>query len=441
MTMAQPVGSIHNPQPAPHSIPYYHSYASQSQMPPPFQVVPNASARGRSSTSSRRSFSGEPFPNDLQSLARGPEQSTQPGGLTACPQASEDDAVELLQRIQSAIPDLHLLLNRYKETSGQLGVRETLIRETEAQKAAALEQKEAHIEKLILELEALSSKHSAESSKLRLEIGNMEEKQKELQDHLQMEKKARDDLESRNHALQEQKEQAERTIQELKLSMDRQSAVWKETSQSYSAQQTSLEGELQSVKRECQARLQTQESEMKESWAQERAALQAEWLRQKRDLEESHARLRREWEMALESRQKAVEESHRKQLQDKTAWDKERESLTHDWDQERAILGKGSEEQRKILGAQFEKEKEDMQKKWQSSQARANKQAEEAQAKLQKEIDRLKAGWDADKSKFAKATAELRNAIVKLNEDNTNLQKLAEAFGDITDLKSREDPF
>jgi hypothetical protein len=180
---------------------------------------------------------------------------------------------------------------------------------------------------------------------------------------------------------------------------------------------------------------------MKESWAQERAALQAEWLRQKRDLEESHARLRREWEMALESRQKAVEESHRKQLQDKTAWDKERESLTHDWDQERAILGKGSEEQRKILGAQFEKEKEDMQKKWQSSQARANKQAEEAQAKLQKEIDRLKAGWDADKSKFAKATAELRNAIVKLNEDNTNLQKLAEAFGDITDLKSREDPF
>lgn len=439
MAIGPSTGNIPNLQPAPHSIPYYASYGSPPQTQPPFQAMYNpSSTRGRSS---RRSFSGEPFAKDPKSLARLSEQSAQPAGSAASNQTSEDDAVDLLQRIQSAIPDIHLLLDRYRETSGQLGARETLIRETEAQKAAALKKKEAHIEKLMLESEALSSKHSAESSKLRLEIGNMEEKHKELQDHLLTVKKSKDELKAKNKALQEEQQQAERALKALTATMDRESAIWKEESRGYAAQQKSLEADLQRVKQEREARLQAQESQMREGWAQERARLQAEWARQKRDLEDSHARLRRDWELALESRQKALDDSHRKHLQDKTTWDKEREALTHEWDQERSILGKGSEEQRKILGGLFQKEKEEMQRKWQSSQTRAHKQAEEAQAKLQREIDRLKAGWDADKSKFAQATAELRNAVVKLNEDNVKLQKLAEAFGEVTDLKSREDPF
>lgn len=438
MTVGPPASNIPNLQPAPHTIPYYANYGSPQQTQPPFQAMYNPSTRGRSS---RRSFSGELSSKDPKSHFRPSEQLAQPGSSATSNQTSEDDAVDLLQRIQSAIPDIHLLLDRYRETSGQLGARETLIRETEAQKAAALKKKEAHIEKLMLESEALSSKHSAESSKLRLEIGNMEEKHKELQDHLLSVKRSKEELKASNKALQEEQQQAERTLKELKATMDRESAVWKEVSRGYASQQKSLEADLQRVKQEREARLQTQETKMREGWTQERAGLQAEWARQKRDLEDSHARLRRDWEMALESRQRALEDSQRKHLQDKTTWDKEREALTHDWDQERSILGKGSEEQRKILGGLFHKDKEEMQRKWQSSQARAHKQAEEAQAKLQREIERLKAGWDADKSKFAQATAELRNAVTKLNEDNANLQKLAEAFGEVTDLKSREDPF
>lgn len=365
---------------------------------------------------------------------------------------SEDDALDLLQRIQSAIPDIHLLVDRHKEASGQLRAREALVRETEAQKAAALKIKEAHIGKLIQEAENLASKHSAESSKFRLEIGNMEEKHKELHDHLQMERNVKEELKAQTRVLQEEKQQAERALKELRVSMDRESTVWKEVSHGYAVQQKALEAELKRVKQEHEARLQAQETKLRDSWVHERAGLQAEWLGQKRTLEESHTRLRREWEIALESRQKAVEESHRKQLQDRTSWDKERdtltrnwhkerEALTHDWDEERAVLGKGSEEQRTFLRNQYQRDKEELQRKWQSSQTRANKQAEEVQGKLRKDIDRLKTGWDADKSKFSKATAELRNAVVRLNEDNVKLQKLAEAFGDVTDLKSREDPF
>ena len=438
MTVGPPAHNIPNLQPTPHSIPYYPSYGPPQQTQPPFQAMYNPSTRGRSS---RRSFSGEPSSKDPKSLYRPSDQLAQPGSSGTSNQTSEDDAVDLLQRIQSAIPDIHLLLDRYRETSGQLGARETLIRETEAQKAAALKKKEAHIEKLMLESEALSSKHSAESSKLRLEIGNMEEKHKELQDHLLSVQKSKDELKAKNKALHEEQQQAERASKELKATMDRESAVWKEVSRGYASHQKSLEADLQRVKQERDARLQAQETKMREDWSQERSGLHAEWARQKRNLEDGHARLRRDWEMALESRQKALEESHRKHLQDKTTWDKDREALTHEWEQERSLLGKGSEEQRKILGGVFQKEKEEMHRKWQSSQARAHKQAEEAQAKLQREIERLKAGWDADKSKFAQATAELRNAVVKLNEDNVKLQKLAEAFGEVTDLKSREDPF
>lgn len=59
-----------------------------------------------------------------------------------------DDPTNLLYRIQSAIPDLHLLLNRYRETTGQISVREDMIRRTEAQMAEALRQKEAYIDKV-----------------------------------------------------------------------------------------------------------------------------------------------------------------------------------------------------------------------------------------------------------------------------------------------------
>lgn len=121
-------------------------------------------------------------------------------GATTGASKAEEDAV--LQRIQSAIPDLHLLLNRYRETSGQLGERELTLRHTEAEKMKVLEQRDSYIDRLTKERdEALhkhredNNRHAEEKSRMRLEIGNMSEQRHELQENLQAEKKARESTE------------------------------------------------------------------------------------------------------------------------------------------------------------------------------------------------------------------------------------------------------
>lgn len=443
MPMTHPSGNSADLQNLPSQVPpYYAHYSSPQQVQAPFHSMRSSSTRGRSSTGSRRSFSGESFPNMPPPIVNSPEQAFVKDGYVPSSQEKEDDVENLVQRVQSAIPDLHLLMNRCQETSDQLEVRKRIIRETEAQKAAALKQKETYIERLGKELETLSSKHTAESNKLRLEIGNMEEKHKELQDSLSAEKKVKEELEATNRALRAEKENTEQKLSEEKNIMARDIQIWKEKeSKEFAAKQSAFEMELQRQKQESEAKLQARVAEVNQRYALEKEELQTGWSRQRQELEDSHARLRRDLESALEAREKAVDEAHRKQLQDREAWNKERESLSHSWGEERAVLGKGSEEQRAILAAQHQSEKDGLQKKWQASQSRANRLAEEVTLKLQKDNERLRAGWDADRAKFAKATGELRGAAVKLNEDNIKLQKLAEAFGEVTDLKSREDPF
>lgn len=456
MPLTQPTGSVHEFQPGPPPpVPYFANYASPQQIQAPYHSMRSSSIRGRSS-GSRKSFSGEPFPSAPPPMANPPEQTLLAESLAPASQGAEDESIDLLQRIQSAIPDLHLLLNRYKETSGQLGVRETLIRETEAQKAAALKQKEAHIEKLEKEMENVSNKHSAESSKLRLEVGNMEEKHKELQDSLGnmegkhkelqgsliAEKDSKAELELAYRTVKAEKEQLERRLQEERANINHEINLWNQkTSQNQADLQSSWEIDLKRLKQESEARLQAREAQLSESWELERSSLQAGWATQKREIEDSHSRLRRDWEATLDSRQKTIEECRRKQSQDREAWNRERDALSRSWGEERTLLGKGWAEQRTILTAQHQNEKDELERKLRDSHAQAIKTAEERQTKLEKENERIKTGWEADKAKFSKATADLKNAAAKLNDENVKLQKLAEAFGDVTDLKSREDPF
>ena len=347
-------------------------------------------------------------------------------GGTLKSRGPEDEATDLLQRIQSAIPDLHTLVNKYRETSGRLGERESRIKESEAQKAAALKQKETSIQQLAKELETLSSKYSTESSKLRLEIGNMEDKQKALQESLAAEKKSKIELEGAYRSLQSNLEQAERAMQEREVTMTRNVDSWKrKISEEFAMKQRSLEDEIRRT-RECEAALQAQLSQVHKTHAQEKDG----WSRHRRELETSNTRMRRDLDDVQEARKRDLEESHRKQQLNKEAWDKER-----------TVLGKGTEEQRKVLVAQHQIEREELEKTYRQSEARIRKQTEESGVKLQNEIDRLKAGWDTDKTKFNKATAELRAAANKLNEENIKLQKLAEAFGNITELKPKGDHF
>lgn len=424
----------------PQGPPFFTNYPPQpppQQVQPPLHPIHNSSIRDHSPTCSRRSFSEE----QQYSTLHVPQHSGNPTERTipseSFDQEGEDDSGNLLQRLHSAIPDLHLLLNKYQETSSQAEFRKSQIRENEEHRAAQMKQKENYIERLGRELESASSKHTAESNKLRREIGDMEEKQKNLEDNLWAEKNAKDKLEAANRALRLEKEISVVRLTEEKNGMARDLNYWREKESKEEAKIMALEVELEHQRQESEAQV----AALNKQHAKEKDELQSGLTNQRREIEDGNMRITRDLQASLEAQRKANEEEHRKHMQDLELWNKERESLSLSWDEERMILGKGWEEQRKILSAKHQTEKDEMLKKWQASQSRANKSAEEENLRLQKEIEKLRVGWDADKAKFAKATTEMRSAAMKLNEENVKLQRLAEAIGEVTDLKSREDPF
>lgn len=432
-------GDFH--QPSSQSNPYFAGYGSPHAAPVPFGSMRSPPAQGHGSTSSGTGLPGEYFPGNPQAPA--------PHGRSVPPDLAEstgqevvDDPTNLLSRIQSAIPDLHLLLNRYRETSGQVTVREDIIRKTEAQMAEALRQKEAYIDKLGKELETLSQRHSAESSKFRLEIGNLEEKHKELQDSFDASKKSRDELEVAHRALQNEKGLLETKLHESKETTQRDFDHWKiQTSEEFAIKQKRMEDDIQQQKNESGAVMQERIAELTKSYAKEKEVLHSRLLLQLRELEANYSRLRQDLDISRKARQKDLEEAQRRELQNREAWDKERSSLVRERDEERLSLGKGWEEQRRILTAKHQSEKDDLQSTWKSTQARENERAEGNIARLQREIEKLKSGWDADKARFVKATTELKAVAAKLGNDNDNLQRMVEAFGEATDFRSKGDTY
>lgn len=306
----------------------------------------------------------------------------------------------------------------------------------------ALRQKEAYIDKLGKELETVSHRHSAESSKLRLEIGNLEEKHKELHDNLNASKKSRDDLEVAHRSLQSDKELLETKLQENKNTVQLDFEKWKsQVVEDFAIKQKYMEDNIQRQSSESRALMQERIAELAKTHAKEKEVLQTKLSQQLRELEANHSKLRQDYELTRKARQWDHEEAQRKELQNREAWDRERNSIVRDWDEERLSLGKGWEEQHKILAAKHQSEKNDLQSTWKTTQAQINERAEGNIARLQREIEKLKAGWDADKSRFAKATTEFKAVAAKLDNENDNLQRMVEAFGEATDFRSKGDTY
>ena len=127
-----------------------------------------------------------------------------PPQMIADSSAIEDDPSDLLGRLHLAIPDLELLLRRYKETHGELGLREALVRKKEAEAMDSLKRKEEHIDRLMNQFHDAEKKHSREYNKLRLHIGNLEENMKELEERLHVSESQRKHEAAANKELKEQ---------------------------------------------------------------------------------------------------------------------------------------------------------------------------------------------------------------------------------------------
>ena len=434
----QPSGAMvdfHSPPP--HTMPSYpgfgpvHQPFSPGQGPPPPIFSPH---------STQVSVSGDGFAMSPPPLAG--ESVKTLDRTNSIMNSNDDDAVDLLHRIQNTIPDLTDLINRYRYTSNQLGAHQITIKETEAQKAekiAALQQKENYIEKLNKELEAAESRHAADTSKLRLQIGNMEEKHKELHDSLQAHGKTKLGLETAVQALQTEKETLLRAHHEDKSNIQQEyNDRHKTLSETLARERRQIE---EKCRREVNATLEARLVERDRLHSQEKAALEASLARQKREADAEHESHKQSLENAIMEKRKDLEEARRKQSVDAHAWQSERAALLSDKEIGYSAMLNRFDQEKRDREAVHQRELQQMRSSWEQEKARLKKDAESGITALKAELKQAKAEREADNIKSNRLITELKESARRIGEEKEQLSRVVESFGKVTDLRGRGDPF
>ena len=342
----------------------------------------------------------------------------------------------LLYRIHYALPDIYTLMDSYRDMCGIVESREVQARTLEAQRAADLRQHEAQIAQMEKDAESLLSKHSSETGRLRHERNSMEKRCKDLQDRLEKETKNCQELQAVKDELRAEQKQTEKMHSEDKAALNQAHANEIERLVAeHRMTQRAMHEQLQAQMKKAEATLSYRLADKSRAHEEEKQHLENKWSKHRRELEDRHTRVHREMEDTLESKQKVVDEERRSYLQAREGWEKEREAMRRRFEEERAMLQRASEEQQKALVTRFQREKDDILR--QSSQTHNRTEQEESIIKLQKEVEALRTGWDADKLRFQKATADFKTTARTLNEQNSKLQELAETLTDTTDLRGK----
>lgn len=198
--MASPAGSPKVPPEAP-SIPHstapsfataLHSPGASPAAPvPPYSLYQEPSPH----TPTRRAERAvDPYyASSFQAIKELSLNSAPPRGKgPISPPTDEKDDLALLGRIQSAIPDINRLLSGFRDTQSKLSSRETEIRQLESQHEQALAHKDYYIEALQAQMKRSASESAEESMKLKntiyrlkFEVQNLQEKQRELEQGLE----------------------------------------------------------------------------------------------------------------------------------------------------------------------------------------------------------------------------------------------------------------
>ena len=342
----------------------------------------------------------------------------------------------LLNRVQCAIPDLYTLMDSYQDMCGLLEAKEAHIRKMEAQRVADQRKQGARIAQLEKDLESILNKHSAETNELKHEVSSTDKRCKGLQDRLTAEMRHSDALQASLESLRAEQKQAEKTHSEDKATLNRAfSHEMEKLAAEHKTNQRSMHEQLQAQMRKAEATFVYRLAETNRAHEEETQHLENRWTKQRRELEDRQTKAQRDLENTLEAKQKVVDEERRSYLQAKEGWEKERDAMRRRFDDERSVLQKASEEQQKALIARSQREKDDILR--QHSQMQNRTEQEDSIHNMQREIETLRAGWDTDKFRFQRATADFRTTARTLNEQNNKLQKLTEVFTDTMDVRGK----
>ncbi|KAL5121400.1 hypothetical protein ACEQ8H_000868 [Pleosporales sp. CAS-2024a] len=363
-----------------------------------------------------------------------------------------DDPGGVFSRIAQAIPDLHVLLARYKETHGQLSVREELLRRSTIEQEQRLRAKDDEIAALKEQARNLEYAHSTEAARLR---ANLENQGRQLQDQRAETERFKKEAQETKIALEAAMKSWEARYKELaeahavlsRAAVDEQANFdqWKSTLMTRTdAEKIALAIQFDQRLKEADMLAERQRQEAADAFARERDELVAHHERQHLELQASFDQVRHELEAKLEFVQQEREDAIRYERESREAWLAEREALMKSHRDDRESIRRGWDGQRSLLEAQYKKSKDESDQAWIQLHADASKRAEDENARVNqliKEKEELQKRYNALRAESEQEKAIIKSVATNLESEKARLEKLMECYGDIAEIKSKGDTY
>ncbi|KAJ5563671.1 hypothetical protein N7535_008835 [Penicillium sp. DV-2018c] len=417
----------------------------------------------------------------LQNLSMGAGQPYDNGS----PPEGDSEHIELLQRIQSALPDINRLLHGFRTTHNKLSTREAEIKHIGSQHEQALMHKEYYIEALQAQIQKTANESAEEASKLkktinelRLELGDLQEKQTDLEGgllahqktneeltHAKVEledriNKLNDDIQEANEAhekeLETQKQEREKALEVQKRELTElfeeiKNEDEKTAAENLEAREKELRdeheaarGEWEKVKSQMQESFETQRAELeatKIEVASQIAALESKETEMQAKLaelasvrEELTARL-----AELEASRNELEQTNRKHTEESEQLRQghagELENLRQSHDERLAAATKEMHEKIAAIETQFN-EKEQLWAKERADIERCLAEKEGELSSAEREKEKLEEDGIVKEQRLQRAVDEMRMTIDNLGGDCDRLRKTLLSLGEATDLRN-----
>lgn len=359
-----------------------------------------------------------------------------------------DDPEHLLRRVQEVLPDLSILVNKYRETHGALSTRELETRQSQEAQSTALAQKEFYLQALKDQIKEITLGHEKEKAALNLEkdsqkreinerlleVGDLQEKVRGLEDAqtklendkldligtkegLEKEKleltEAKDLLEKEKVELLQAKEIVENEKAEMEKKIINLEALGRRLDEDYKNHTENLEMQLQERSKERVAISQQERADLLARHEQHVTDVRALHTREKEEAVEGALK---EHESTFASKIKELEDAISKHplelLALRQMYDDERTGLVnqHKADFERHVAEWTEKLKHKDL--EFDKAKET----WLQSQ-------------------------DASDAHYKKINEELAGSAGRFAQEVDKMKRILDAVGEATTMKSKGDSF
>lgn len=415
---------------------------------------------------------------------------------TISPPENDQEHIELLQRIQSAIPDINRLLHGFRHTHTRLSSREAEIKQIGSQHEQALMHKDYYIEALQAQMKKTANESAEECTKLkntinelRLELGDLQEKQKDLEDGLAGHQKTNEELSQSKSELEAEIDKLNASIKEAQETYEKELEAQKEEhAKALTTQKQELTELFEEIKNEdekaasevLEARekeLRDQHDSTKGEWEKEKKLLEDTLETQRGELEATKSELvskiatleTKETELekqlvelntareefaskvaALEAKEKELEEIRQKSAQElealqqghsseqealRTGHASELDTLRQAHDAQLAAAAKELNDKIAAIEAHFLEQE----KHWEAERAALQKLLSEKDDELtsaERERDKLEGDGLVKEQQLQRAVEEMRSTIDHLGNDCDRLRRTLQSLGEATDLKT-----